>query len=509
MPTISRRALLRSALTIAAAQFAAGYKLQTALADTPKVRVDKDPFALGVASGDPSTDGFVIWTRLLNVDAAAAPVSFEIAADENFRRVAQHGTIATLASGGHSAHVEVRGLRPGADYWYRFRCADAQSPVGHARTIALRPQRLKAALTSCQHWEQGFFSAYADAIEQGVEVFLQVGDYIYEESFGAGPDVRKFGSLAPTTLEEFRERHALYRSDPHLRRAHAFAPFIVTWDDHEVRNDYAGAHGAFGVDPAMFRSIRAAAYQAYFEHMPLRPSSVQPGGEVRLFRRITYPSLATFHVLDTRQYRDPQPCSNPDQLKGRKIIDCAEADAEPRTLLGSAQEQWLARSLADESSIWTLLTQQTLFTPMRLPDAAIWSDFWDAYGGSRRRVTHALQQLAVRNPVLLGGDLHSFWVTDVHAEANNPASPLIATEVLTSCLAARNGPAELFARVPEMNAHVRYLDNRHSGYAMLDIDANALEIDLRAVDDLTKPDSRAATLRRFRVEAGRRGVQPA
>lgn len=509
MPVLSRREILRSALAIAAAQFTAACKLQAGLADTKSVRLTSDPFALGVASGDPSTDGFVIWTRMLNLDAPAAAVTYEIAADENFRRITRRGSITSLAGSAHSAHVEVRGLQPGADYWYRFRCADALSPVGHARTISLRPQRLKAALTSCQHWEQGFFSAYADAIEQDVELFLQVGDYIYESSFGAGPDVRRFGAPAPTTLEEFRARHALYRSDPHLQRAHAFAPFVVTWDDHEVRNDYAGVHGAFGVDPRLFQSIRAAAYRAYFEHMPVRPSCLQRGGEVRLFRRLAYPSLATFHVLDTRQYRDPQPCGSAEQLKGRALVGCADAESERRTLLGGEQEQWLALGLADESAVWTLLTQQTLFAPMQLPHGAIWSDFWDAYRGSRSRVTQALRQPAVRNPVILGGDLHSFWVTDIHEHAENPSSPVIATEILTSCLAARNGPAELFAPVPSLNPHVRYLDNEHSGYTLLDIDPRTIQIDFRAVEDIGDPGSRARSLRRFVIEAGRAGAQSA
>ncbi len=498
---LNRRALLRRAVGLAAARFLAGGAVAGAAA---QLRPNVDPFTLGVASGEPSIDGFMLWTRLVGLHGDAAP-GFEIAEDEGFRRIVRSGRAAAPAARGGAVHLEVRGLRPGRTYFYRFHLGGATSRVGCTRTIAPRPDRVRLALTSCQHWEHGWFSGYRDMIAAAPDAVVQVGDYIYEKSFGTGPDVRRFGTPVPSTLADYRARHALYRTDPDLAAAHAALPFIVSWDDHEVENDYAGDHGALTVDPAAFLRLRAAAYQAYFEHMPLRPGSLGPDGGYRLFRRFGWGDLATLNMLDTRQYRTPHPAGP----GGKVVIGKGGEAADPAaSMLGAAQEAWLAEGLAREERRWTLIAQQTLFARLVLPQGpdSYYSDIWDGYAANRARLVAQLAGPSVRNGVVLGGDVHSFWVNDLLRDFRRPDAGPVATEIVTSCLASRNGPEALFAAARGRNPHVRFLDNRHAGYVLLDIGRDRLLADLRAVRDLADPASPVASLARVVIDDGRPGA---
>ena len=285
-------------------------------------------------------------------------------------------------------------------------------------------------------------------------------------------------------------------------------PFIVTWDDHEVENDYGGDTAGVTADPAAFLRRRAAAYQAYFEHMPLRPSALRRDGGVRLYRRFGFGDLATVHVLDTRQHRTAGPCPAGDHLGGRILDDCSTVFDPAASMLGQAQEDWLRDSLARDGATWSVLAQQTLFSRLVLPNGpeARYSDIWDGYPASRERVLTALAQKP--NPVILSGDVHSFWVNDVLGDFARPDQPPIATEFVTSCLASRNGPESLFGQAKALNPHVRHLDNRRAGYVLLDFDRARLTADLRAVDDLADPNSACRSAGRFAVEAGRPGARP-
>lgn len=490
---IDRRGLLCGAAALAAARFltaASGARI-----DSSPARIAHDPFAPGVASGEPTTTGFVLWTRLVGVERDRA-VAFEIAEDDRFQRIVRRGTALAPVARGGAVHVEVAGLRPGRPYFYRFHFNGVASRTGRTATVPLDPTRLRVALTSCQHWEQGWFSAYRDIAAQECDLVLQVGDYIYEKSFGKGPDVRTFGTPEPRSLAEYRTRYALYRTDPDLADAHAAMPFLVTWDDHEVENDYVGLFGVETADPAAFLARRAAAYQAYFEHMPLRPSTLRGSGEVRLYRRVGWGGLATFHVLDSRQYRTPHPCATAAQRGGQVVDRCAEALDPSATMLGAAQERWLAKGLAIETARWSLVTQQTLFARLHLADgpSARYSDIWDGYAATQARTIAALSAPAVRNAVILGGDVHSFWLNDIHRQMDRPETPKVATEIVTTCLASRNGPAALFEPAMRLNPYVRYLDNAHAGYALLDIAPDRIAVDLRAVRDLAIRNSTSVSL---------------
>lgn len=501
---IDRRALLSGALAAAIGRFIAAPAMARAPDTRPRLTVD--PFGLGVASGDPSTDGMVLWTRLQGITGDAT-VGWEVAEDEGFRRIVRTGRSIAADGRAHAVHVELGGLRAGRTYHYRFHVGGAVSRTGRTATVGIAPERLRLALTSCQHWEQGWFSAYRDMIAAMPDVVLQVGDYIYEKSFGSGPDVRSFGTPDPLTLDDYRARHALYRTDPDLADAHAVLPFIVAWDDHEVENDYGGARAGTTADPVAFARRRAAAYQAYFEHMPIAPSRLS-GTDARLFRRFAWGDLASLHVLDTRGRRANAPCAAPDAGGGRFVTDCPEVFAPQASMLGRAQEQWLAQGLRRDHARWTLIGQQTMFSRLFLPQGRTtrYTDIWDGYDAARGRLLADLSRPNVRNPVILGGDVHSFWLNDVKADFDRPGSATVATEIVTSCLASRNGPEAMFGPAPGLNPHVRLRDNGHAGYVLLDLTPGRMQVDLRAVGDLANRASLCRSLTTHAVEDGRPGI---
>src|SRR5262245_38175936 len=335
----------RQVLTGAAALAAAGVPIIRRAGAQP--RLADNPFTLGVASGYPVPTGVALWTRLApapRVPGGGMPrdvvtVDWEVAGDEHMGRIVQRGQAAATPEWAHAVHVEVDGLEPGRWYWYRFRAGGHASPIGRTRTAPPAgdgPDRLRFAFASCQHYEQGYFVAYRHMLADDLDLIVHLGDYIYESSWGRG-HVRKHGAPEPHTLEDYRIRHALYRSDPDLQTAHASCPWLMTWDDHEVQNDYANDRSEHADTPAWFLERRAAAYRAYYEHMPLRRQMVPFGPNMRLHARVAFGRLAQFHLLDDRQYRSPQPCPPPGR-GGANVVEECEARLDPKlTMLGEAQ----------------------------------------------------------------------------------------------------------------------------------------------------------------------------
>ncbi|MGH7962928.1 MAG: alkaline phosphatase D family protein [Candidatus Binatia bacterium] len=282
------------------------------------------PFTLGVASGDPLQDSVVLWTRLApnpqepggGMSNQDVLVHWEVADDEQFRRVVREGEALAEPEDAHSVHVDVRGLSPARTYWYRFHAGGEMSSVGRTRTAPRRGaplERFRFAFASCQDFEDGFYTAYQHLVQEEVDVVVFLGDYIYEDAPepGSGNVRDHTGAGEPVTLEGYRIRYALYRSDPLLQAAHAALPWIVTFDDHEVDNDWSAD---IPQDPerqsrAQFLQRRAAAFKAYWEHMPLRPGLRPRGTDIQIYRRFTFGDLVEFNVLDTRQYRSvTEPC---------------------------------------------------------------------------------------------------------------------------------------------------------------------------------------------------------
>jgi len=522
--SFSRRDALRS---LAALGLACAGPVRT-LAANPKPHFAADPFSLGVASGYPEPDGMVLWTRLAplpnapggGMDPEVVPVRWEVASDERFGRVAASGTAYADPAWGQSVHVEVTGLEAARPYWFRFHAGSATSPAGRTRTAPAReahPSRLRFAFASCQQYEQGYYGAYRHMLRDDPDLVLFLGDYIYESSWGRDP-VRRHGTPEPVTLDDYRARYALYKSDPDLMAMHAAAPWVVTWDDHEVQNDYANDRSQNGDDPQWFLMRRAAAYKAYYEHMPLRRSMLPLGSNARLYTHVQHGSLATFHVLDDRQYRSPEACPRPGRGGGSNTVDvtqCAELSAPGRTMLGAAQGEWFGAGLSASKARWNVVAQQTLMAqfnqkagdPRGGGARRAWTDGWDGYPAARRELLTAIEQRKPANPVVIGGDVHMFYVADLKSDFDNPASPTIASEFVGTSITSQSFAQETVNRLLPDNPHIRLGDSRYRGYVRVEVTPERMSVDLRAMENVTKRDAGCSTLASFVVEDGRPGAQ--
>lgn len=482
-----------------------------------KVSFPSDPFALGVASGDPEPDGFVLWTKLApkplepdgGMGADAVELAWEVAADDAFRTKVRTGTAVASPKFGHSAHVEVAGLEPDRWYFYRFRAGDATSPVGRTRTAperAATPEKLRFAFASCQHYEHGLFTAYESMARDELDLIFFLGDYIYERE-GKANYFRKHPTGKLKTLADYRGRYALYRSDKLLQAAHAHCPWVVTWDDHEVENNYADARSEKGdVDPVAFLEQRAAAYRAYYEMMPLRERSIPRGPNLSLYRTVEFGRLASFQVLDTRQHRTPQP----NATKPGPIPETWPAN---HTMLGAKQNTWLRDSLAASMAKWNVLAQQVMFATVDRgtdEDPRYSMDQWPGYAPERRKLLEFLADRRIANPVVLTGDIHSNWVNDLRIDDRKPDAPIAATEFVgTSISSGGNGVAKpkelpgLLAKNPCVKFH-----NKQRGYVRCELDAKVWRTDYRVLSSVTRPEVRADTVASFAVESGTAGATP-
>jgi alkaline phosphatase D len=478
-----------------------------ALAAAPAFPQSTSPFPLGIASGYPSPSGVVLWTRL----ASPALVQWEVSADESMRSIVRRGETLADPDWAHSVHIEVAGLEPDRWYWYRFSTREARSAVGRTRTAPApgdRVDRLRLAFASCQQYEQGYYGAHRHIAADAPDLVLFLGDYIYESSWGRD-HVRSHGAPEPYTLEDYRARYALYKSDPDLQASHAACPWLLTWDDHEVDNDYAADRPEDGMDRESFLARRAAAYRAYYEHMPL-PARMRPAGaDMRLHTQVGWGALARFYVLDTRQYRSWQACPRAGRRGGSNtvdIADCARLGTPGRSMLGRAQERWLDGALAGSRERWNLIAQTTTmaqFDQKPGPGRRAWTDGWDGYPAARNRLLSSLHKTS--NPVVLGGDVHSFNVCNLKLDFDDPGSPVVASEFVGTSITSQAWPPERLAALLPDNPHILYADGRHRGYTRMEIDGRRLRADLRAMDSVQTRDAACRTMATYVVEEGKPG----
>ncbi|HUR88009.1 MAG TPA: alkaline phosphatase D family protein [Ramlibacter sp.] len=486
-------------------------------------RLTSKPFTLGVASGSPLHDSVVLWTRLMgNLPSQPVTVRWEIAHDEQFARVVQRGQQQALPELAHSVHVEAGGLEPDRWYFYRFMTGDAVSAVGRTRTMPApdaAAARLRLSYASCQRWDYGYFSAYKHMVKEDLDLVLFLGDYIYEYPGTTRNPVRMPTGSWVITLDDYRARHALHRGEPELQAMHAACPWLVTWDDHEVQNDYAGLNvGENGPAVADFAKRRAGAYQAFYEHMPLRAAvltraveGLVSGAETRVYSQQRFGNLANFVMLDDRQYRDDHAC-NPQGKPGSATIDpgtCAIWEDPKRTMLGAAQEQWLDGVFAKAGATWTVLGQQTLFAQRDFkpgPEQGFWNDGWDGYPAARRKLAESLQRNKVANPVFLGGDVHENWVGHVKADYARADSAAVGVEFCGTSITSRSFDYDVNPVLAE-NPHFVFADNKKKGYGVVELTPTRLVTKLRVVDDVTKADTKIDTLATFAVEAGRARIE--
>lgn len=473
-------------------------------------------FPLGVASGQPRPDGMVLWTRLIRPELPpTVDVRWTVAHDEAFTRIAAEGSFSAEAAWAHSVHAEPRGLEPGRWYFYRFEALGDRSPVGRTRTAPAPATAagLRCVVASCQRFDHGYFGAWRHAVADAPDLVLFLGDYIYEYA-SPGGRVRSHEGPNVQTLEAYRARYAQYQRDPDLQAAHAAAPWLLVWDDHEVENDYAGLQGQ-ALQPD-FAGRRAAAYQAYWEHLPFPMAARPRGTDMRIHDRLDWGALARIHLLDDRQYRDPQACPRLGRGGSNTVplAQCPELLDDKRSLLGAAQERWLAEGW-DTARPWNLVAQQTLMARCTRADASApagptyWTDGWDGYPAARRRLLGQVAERKLPGTVVLSGDVHAGFVADLRLDDGDTASPVIASEFCCNSISS-NGPAQ--DRVDHwrsLNPGLRYGRGNLRGYALLALDAQRLDGQMRVLDNALDRASPARVDARFAVEAGRPGVQPA
>jgi alkaline phosphatase D len=499
-----------------------------------QARFTEYPFKLGVASGDPSADGFVLWTRLApephepeQLGQVIFEVDWDVAEDSGFKRIAARGTALAPPHLAHSVHAEVSGLAPGREYFYRFRLGRYESPVGRALTAPAAtdsPAALRYSMCSCAQYEQGFFSAYRYMADDRPDLIVELGDYIYEVGYGERR-VRMVDKKYAFTLADYRLLYSEYKLDPDLQAAHVACPWLVTWDDHEVSNDYADLIGEFEACGGRtvhdaFPGRRAAAYQAWYEHMPVRASRLRADAGIQVYGDLDWGRLVRFYTLDTRQYRSPLACALPatfatcDTQSGRRLrpggagagrmIDTtdpacrAEWQDPSRSMLGSEQERWLDGALEASEAQWNVIAQGTPFNTIVQGSAEaprVFSDGWAGYPAAQQRLLESLGRHKVANPVLMSGDLHAFFVNEIRNARGSP----VAVELITSSIANNN--TDVSAVLP-LNPQIRFHDGRHSGYIRCEVTRERLRADMVAIEDMRDPRTPRSVLASYEIPAG-------
>ncbi len=488
-----------------------------------------DPFNLGVASGDPTAESVILWTRLAYspADDIALPadeiaVTWEVATDDTFADIVASGTAPAVAALGYSVHVDATGLASDGTYFYRFSTAGFTSPIGRTRTFAASgevPESFRFAFSSCQNWQGGQYAAWRDiAAIDALDAIVFLGDYIYEyadggydSGLGRGLD----GAGETITLDDYRNRYALYKSDPNLQAAHLAAPWIGTWDDHEVDNDYASAVAEDGAPEDEFLERRAAAYQAWYEHMPVRLDPPD-GPDYAIYRTVGHGDLVAFHVLDTRQYRDDQASGGLElgiEAVGSAVQQLPQdvLDAE-REMLGTDQESWLVGAVTDSAATWDVLAQQVFMfgasvVPGQTPPFVV-VDTWDGYATARRRLLEALSaDGGADNLIVLTGDFHSAAVGDLRLDPFDTSGPVVGTEFMGSAISSQffDGAVELATAALAANPHVKFFSGRN-GYCLCEVTPQSWNTQFRAVVDITDPDSAVETIAAWQVSAGTPGA---
>lgn len=453
-----------------------------------------NPFSLGVASGDPAPDGFVIWTRLApqpldphgGMPIEAVPTRWEVATDEGFRSVVAQGSAVARPELAHAIHVEVAGLYPDRPYFYRFEAGGERSPIGRARTFPLAastPQRLRFGVAGCQDYQAGYYTAYRHLADEQLAFVFHYGDYIYEY----GPDspaVRKHAGDLLMSLDDYRRRHAQYKSDLDLQAVHAAHPFFMTFDDHEVRNNWAGdIDDDDKAPPEVFRLRRQSAFQAWYEHMPVRRRQFPTGSAIQLYRGARYGNLARFDFLDTRQFRTNQPCGD-----GYKA-NCAEARSPAAHMISAEEEAWLAHNLQRRDARWNVVAQQVMMMsldrreqPYAPPGKLLNLDSWAGYAVQRARLLARMRGL--NNVVVLTGDEHTNYAGLLQDRGRPVGVEFVATSISSDGDGQdvpSFGPAFL-ANNPEL----KFINNQR-GYLSCDVTPDEWLTNFMVVDRVSTP----------------------
>ncbi|WP_433629389.1 alkaline phosphatase D family protein [Nocardia sp. CA-120079] len=488
-----------------------------------------DPFTLGVASGDPLPDGVVLWTRLAPDPLAPdghggmaqhpVTVDYEVAHDEQFQDVVARGSAVATRELAHTVHPEVGGLEPNRWYFYRFRAGSAISPVGRTRTAPAPGQptaRMRFAFASCQSWTSGYYTAYEHMSVEDLDFVVHLGDYIYERGWSRGREgmsVEPYLAVEAVDLPGYRLRYAQAKAEQPLRATHAAFPWLVTFDDHEIDNNWFADHPGLGLDiyriPALFRRRKAAAFQAMYEHQPLRIAALPSGPSMRIHRRYSFGDLADVTMLDTRQYRTGGACGN-----GNIGDDCPGRLSPDRSILGAPQRDWLLDGLARSTARWQILGNQVAMAKSDYdpgPGTNFGTDAWDAYVADRNTVLATAADRDIHNLVVITGDRHHNYAADLRPEYSTPESPVVAAEFTGTSITTGGDGADvnptgrnLLAANPDMKFF-----NSQRGYVRVHLDHTLWQTDFRTVPYIRHPGAPIRTRASFVVQDRVPGVTAA
>ncbi|MGI5348612.1 alkaline phosphatase D family protein [Streptomyces sp. CA-250714] len=497
---------------------------QAAEADA-RTAVSADPFTLGVASGDPLPGSVVLWTRLApkpyepgsGMPKARVEVQWELAHDQRFRRIARRGTTIAHPELNHAVHVEAQGLGADRVYYYRFRVGKWLSPVGRTRTAPAPGadlNELRLAAVSCQAYHDGYYTAHRHLADEDVDLVFHLGDYLYEYAVDAHGGARAYTDRAlpdvfnreTVSLDDYRLRYALYKSDPDLMAAHAAHPFLVTWDDHETENNYADDVPEDGGAAQDFLVRRAAAYRAYWENLPLRRPQRPKGPDMQLYRRVRFGKLAQFDILDTRQYRSDQAYGDGWQRPGPESTDPS------RTMIGATQERWLLDGWRASDTVWNVVPQQVTFSERRSDNTDAYKvsmDAWDGAPASRERLLAGAEAAGIANLMVLTGDVHRAYAYDIKRDFGDQQSRTMGTEIVaTSITSGKDGVDRVANWNSYMgaNPHLKFY-NGHRGYVTVRLDKQQGRADFRTVAVVTKPGGSIGTAASFVTEVGKQGLR--
>ncbi|WP_298743045.1 alkaline phosphatase D family protein [uncultured Brevundimonas sp.] len=477
------------------------------------------PFQLGIAAGDPTPDGFVIWTRLAprpleighGMPSAPVPVKWEVATDRAFSNVARRGEAIARPEMGHAVHVEVEGLQPGREYFYRFTAGAERTATGRAKTASAAGTavaRARFGVVGCQAYEQGFYTAHRKAAEEDLDFVYCYGDYIYEGRgariyngpTGATENPRRHFGGEIYALDDYRRRYAQYKMDADLQASHASTAWFCTWDDHETDNNWAAALDQDGTPPEVFALRRQAAAQAYYENMPLRRSAFPRGADIQLYRHAAWGDLLDLNFLDTRQYRSDQPCDD------AWATTCAAVSADAQ-MLGEAQEAWLYRNLDRSRARWKVLAQQVMVMDLDRregPEPGYNLDSWAGYSIPRRRLLQRLKDRRIGDTVVLTGDEHQNYAGELHLDGRNPEGSPIATEFVTTSISSGGDGMDQrpdMVRIQAANPQLKF-NNYQRGYVVCDVTPERWQTEFKVLDKVSERGGTLSTRAKLAVASG-------
>jgi len=484
----------------------------------PAPELGGDPFALGVASGDPLADSVILWTRLSvdpleptgGIPDEEVDLVWEVGTDESFDEVVATGVATATPASGHSVHVDVQGLDADTWYSYRFKVGDATSPVAKTRTMPAadaEPDQLMFAFASCQSWGDGYYTAWRYLAEDPLDLVVHLGDYMYENGEEDG-EVRQAPVGEALDLPTYRQMYALYKSDPDLQAAHASFPFVFTWDDHEVDNDYAGDQQEDADPVDEFLERRAAAYQAWYENQPVRIDPPE-GPDLEIYQTFDFGTLARFYLLDSRQNRDDQPCApagGPSQG-----TECGDELDDARTIRGPEQEAWLDERFAETEARWNVLGSSVMVTPLPFTQGAPRAfnfDQWDGFVAARKRLVDSIVENEVANPVVICGDVHWSQVSAIAEDPEQPDGPLLITELIGTSISSAPSESQataidaILANIP----NVEWSNAAQRGYVRVTVTPEDMVAEYRLLATALEPDSDLEGGTTWRIESGTAGA---